>query len=69
MTEGVRTAFFLVEVTTARLKKISELFAQGKLKAEVGSVLPLADVVRAHEMLAGAPHKRGKILLRIGAAA
>jgi NADPH:quinone reductase-like Zn-dependent oxidoreductase len=67
-TEGVRTAFFLVEVTTARLEKISELFAAGKLKAEVGSVLPLADAVKAHEMLAGAPHKRGKILLKMGAA-
>jgi NADPH:quinone reductase-like Zn-dependent oxidoreductase len=57
-----------VEVTTARLEKISELFAAGRLKAEVGSVLPLADAVKAHEMLAGAPHKRGKILLKMGAA-
>jgi hypothetical protein len=30
----------------------------------VGSVLPLKEVRAAHEMLAGAPHKRGKIVLR-----
>ena len=34
-----------------------------KLVAEVGTVLPLEEVRRAHEMLAGAPHKRGKIVL------
>jgi len=28
-------------------------------------VLSLEDVRGAHQMLAGAPHKRGKILLRI----
>jgi hypothetical protein len=31
----------------------------------VGSRLPLDDVRTAHEMLAGAPHKRGKIVLEV----
>jgi hypothetical protein len=37
-----------------------------KLTIPVGSVLPLADASRAHEMLAGMrPHERGKIVLEI----
>jgi NADPH:quinone reductase-like Zn-dependent oxidoreductase len=63
----VRTAYFYVDVTTARLNKITELFDSGKLVANVGTVLPLDEARRAHEMLAGAPHKRGKIVLSIAA--
>jgi NADPH:quinone reductase-like Zn-dependent oxidoreductase len=66
-TPGIRTAFFLVEVTTARLETLTRLFESGKLKTQVGTVLPLAQAVRAHEMLAGAPHPRGKIVLKVGA--
>lgn len=62
---GVRSVFFYVEVTTARLNTISELLDRGKLLPQVGTVLPLAEVRTAHEMLAGAPHKRGKIVLRV----
>jgi len=62
---GVRTAFFYAEVTTARLNKLTELIDSGKLKTDVGSVLPLEQAQSAHEMLAGAPHKRGKIVLTI----
>jgi NADPH:quinone reductase-like Zn-dependent oxidoreductase len=55
--------FFMVDVTTARLDKFAELFNAGKLVPSVGTVLPLDDVRIAHQMLAGAPHKRGKIVL------
>jgi NADPH:quinone reductase-like Zn-dependent oxidoreductase len=34
---------------------------------QVGTVLPLADARTAHEMLAGAPHRRGKIVLQVAA--
>jgi NADPH:quinone reductase-like Zn-dependent oxidoreductase len=61
----VRSVFFYAEVTTARLDRISELFDQCKLVAKVGTVLPLEEVRKAHEMLAGAPHARGKIVLRM----
>ncbi len=64
---GVRAAYFYVDVTTARLNKITELFDSGKLVANVGTVLPLEEARRAHEMLGGAPHKRGKIVLSIAA--
>jgi NADPH:quinone reductase-like Zn-dependent oxidoreductase len=62
---GVRAAYLLVEVTTARLNAISELFDNGKLATQVGTVLPLEQARAAHEMLAGAPHRRGKIVLNI----
>jgi NADPH:quinone reductase-like Zn-dependent oxidoreductase len=35
------------------------------LKPRVGTVLPLDEARKAHEMLGGAPHKKGKIILRV----
>jgi NADPH:quinone reductase-like Zn-dependent oxidoreductase len=62
---GDRAVFFLVEVTTPRLEKISAFFDIGKLVARVGTVLPLSEARAAHEMLAGAPHLPGKIVLQV----
>jgi NADPH:quinone reductase-like Zn-dependent oxidoreductase len=62
---GIRAAFFYVDVTTARLNKIAELFDSGKLLTDVGTVLPLKNAAIAHEMLAGWYHTRGKIVLSI----
>ncbi len=64
---GIRAAYFYVDVTTSRLNKITELFDSGRLVTNVGTVLPLEEARIAHEMLEGAPHKRGKIVLRIAA--
>jgi NADPH:quinone reductase-like Zn-dependent oxidoreductase len=64
---GVRATFFYAEVTTERLNKIAEMFDNGKLVTNVGTVLPLEDARAAHEMLGGAPHKRGKIVLSVAA--
>ena len=61
----VRAVFFYVDVTTERLDIISKLFDSGELQTSVGSVLPLNEVRTTHEMLAGAPHKRGKIVLKV----
>ena len=61
----VRSAFFYAEVTTARLSAISGLLESGKVNPQVGSVVPLEQVRTAHEMLAGAPHRRGKIMLEV----
>ncbi len=61
----VRTAFFYAEVTTERLDNIGGLLDHGELVTQVGSVLPLEQAHAAHEMLAGAPHKRGKIVLSV----
>lgn len=62
---GIRAAFFFVEVTTARLNEIAERIDGGKLVPNVGSVLGLDEARVAHEMLGGAPHKRGKIVLNV----
>ncbi|MEJ2690045.1 MAG: NADP-dependent oxidoreductase [Deltaproteobacteria bacterium] len=59
----VRAVFFLVAVTTEGLNRIAALIDAGQIKTNVGEVLPLAKVRLAHEMLAGKPHKRGKIVL------
>jgi NADPH:quinone reductase-like Zn-dependent oxidoreductase len=64
---GVRAAYFYVDVTTTRLNKITQLFDSQKLVTDVGTVLLLEEARTAHEMLGGAPHKRGKIVLSIAA--
>jgi len=64
-TEGVQFAFFYAEVTTGRLRTLTRLFETGSITARVGSVLPLAEARSAHEMLAGAPHKSGKIVVQL----
>ena len=58
--------FFYAEATTARLQTIAALFDAGKITSRVGSVLPLSEARQAQAMLAGAPHKPGKIVLRVG---
>jgi NADPH:quinone reductase-like Zn-dependent oxidoreductase len=63
---GVRTAYFIVTVTTERLNQIARLVDQGILKIDLGIVLRLADARKAHEMLAGkVAHPRGKIVFDI----
>lgn len=63
---GVSAVFFLVKVTTERLAALAKLIVSGTLSTDVGAVMPLASVRRAHDMLDGArPRVRGKIVLRI----
>ncbi|TMA13046.1 MAG: NADP-dependent oxidoreductase [Deltaproteobacteria bacterium] len=62
---GVRALFFVVQVTTERLRKIAELIDSGALKTEVGEVLWLDEARRGHEMLEGTPHRRGKIVIKV----
>jgi NADPH:quinone reductase-like Zn-dependent oxidoreductase len=63
--DDVQTIFFYAAVTSARLRMLTEMFERGTITARVGSVLPLEQARRAHEMLAGAPHAPGKIMLEI----
>ncbi|MGB8475806.1 MAG: NADP-dependent oxidoreductase [Candidatus Acidiferrum sp.] len=60
---GFRSVFLLVDVTATRLGTLARLLDSRKLIPEVGTVLPLEEARMAHEMLAGAPHKRGEIVL------
>jgi NADPH:quinone reductase-like Zn-dependent oxidoreductase len=61
--KDIRSVVFLVEVTTERLEKLTDLFDRRQLTPRVGTVLPLEQARTAHEMLAGAPHQPGKIIL------
>jgi NADPH:quinone reductase-like Zn-dependent oxidoreductase len=63
--KGVRAAYFIVDVTRDRLDRISTMVQRGTLNLPVGEVLDLADASTAHRMLDGAPHKPGKIVLRV----
>jgi len=63
--KDVDPVFFYADVTTARLQFLNEMFEHGRITPRVGSVLPLEDARLAYEMLAGAPHGRGKIMLRV----
>ncbi|MBV9585731.1 MAG: NADP-dependent oxidoreductase [Alphaproteobacteria bacterium] len=62
---GVRTAYFIVDVTRDRLDRISAMVLRATLNLPVGEVLDLADAKIAHRMLDGAPHKPGKIVLKV----
>jgi NADPH:quinone reductase-like Zn-dependent oxidoreductase len=61
----VQVYCFIVDVQRPALNELGALFADGALKANIGEVLPLAEAPLAHEMLAGCPHRRGKVVLEI----
>ena len=63
---GVTVAFFLVDVTTDRLRKIAALIDRGELKTRIGAILPLADAREAHMILDGQrAQPQGKIILSV----
>jgi NADPH:quinone reductase-like Zn-dependent oxidoreductase len=62
---GVRAFFFSVQITTERLREIAGRIDAGELKTEVGEVFWLDEARKAHEMLEGGPHRRGKIVIKI----
>jgi NADPH:quinone reductase-like Zn-dependent oxidoreductase len=61
----VHGVFFLVAVTSEGLTRIADLLDSSQLITNVGEVLPCAEALLAHAMLAGRPHKRGKIVLAV----
>jgi NADPH:quinone reductase-like Zn-dependent oxidoreductase len=61
---SVRTAYFIVDVTTDRLRKITPLIESGALRTTVGSVIPLSEAARAHALLTSPTRPRGKIVLQ-----
>ena len=66
---GIDAAFFLVEVSTERLRRIAEFIDLGELKTRVGAVFPLGHAREAHMMLESRrPLPRGKIILNVEAA-
>jgi NAD(P)-dependent dehydrogenase (short-subunit alcohol dehydrogenase family) len=59
---GPFTEFTTEDIMATRLDTLAGLLDSRKLTTEVGTVLPLEEARKAREMLAGAPHKRGKIV-------
>jgi NADPH:quinone reductase-like Zn-dependent oxidoreductase len=59
---GVRVAMVAVRPNPDQLAEINRLLESGKLKARVATVLPLAEVKKAHQLSAGG-HADGKIIL------
>jgi NADPH:quinone reductase-like Zn-dependent oxidoreductase len=65
---GVEAGFFLVNVTSRYLAEIARLVDGGKLRTNLGAVLPLADARDAHFMLERVrPQPKGKIVLAVRA--
>jgi NADPH:quinone reductase-like Zn-dependent oxidoreductase len=65
---GVKAAYFLVDVTSQRLKEIAALIDAGTLRTHVGAILPLANAREAHLMLERLrPLPKGKMVLSIEA--
>jgi NADPH:quinone reductase-like Zn-dependent oxidoreductase len=63
--KGVRAAYFVVDVTRDRLDRVSAMVERRTLNLPISEVLDLADASTAHRMLDGAPHKPGKIVLKV----
>ncbi len=65
---GVEAGFFLVNVTSQYLTEIARRLDSGKLRTNVGAVLPIRDAREAHRMLERArPKPKGKIVLAVAA--
>jgi NADPH:quinone reductase-like Zn-dependent oxidoreductase len=63
---GMTAAFFLVEVTTERLRKIATLIDAGEIETRIRAILDLADARKAHMMLdTRGAQPQGKIVLRV----
>ena len=61
---GVQASGVLVRPEASHLDAITRLLAEGQLKVEVETVLPLREVARAHDLVEG-HHVRGKVVLEI----
>lgn len=62
----IRTAFFIIEVTTPDLARLAAMLDAADLTPSVGTILTLNEARLAHELLANRwPRPRGKIVLRV----
>jgi NADPH:quinone reductase-like Zn-dependent oxidoreductase len=61
---SVKAQMMLLHSSAEQLKEIAQMVEQGELKAFVETVLPLAEIKKAHEFAKNG-HTRGKIVLRV----
>ena len=62
---GVEAAWVFCKPNAGQLAEINQLIEEGKLKTNIETVLPLAEVKKAHQ-LSQSGRTRGKIVLQIG---
>ena len=62
---GVEAAFVFCKPNARQLAEINRLIEEGKLKIHIETMLPLAEVKKAHQ-LSQSGRTRGKIVLQIG---
>ena len=62
---GIRASMIGVEPSGRQLREINRLIAAGKLKTHIATVLPLAEIRKAHQ-LSESGRTRGKIILHPG---
>jgi len=62
---GVTAAMVEAQPSAKQLAEINRLIDEGKVKTHVATVLPLAEVKKAHQ-LSESGRTRGKIVLQIG---
>ncbi len=62
---GVEAAWVFCKPNAGQLTEINRLIEEGKLKTNIETVLPLAEVKKAHQ-LSQSGRTRGKIVLQIG---
>src|SRR5699024_7875411 len=61
---NVKAGFVLLEPDGEQLTKIGEMIEQGKIRANVGTVMELKEIQEAHR-LSETHHVKGKIVLRV----
>ena len=62
---GVEPRYVFVSPNAGQLKRLATLIERGKMKVTLAARIPLAEAVRAHELIETG-HTRGKIVLEIG---
>ncbi|MGH2413743.1 MAG: zinc-binding dehydrogenase [Microcystaceae cyanobacterium] len=62
---GVRTSFVYGTAHAELLEEIGRTIDAGRVKPDVGVVIPLMEAAKAHEMMDSGHHPRGKIVLQV----
>jgi NADPH:quinone reductase-like Zn-dependent oxidoreductase len=57
--------FARIADSRSNLEKVLALAAQGVLKPQIATVLPLADCAKAHRIIEARNHGRGRVVLQV----
>jgi len=62
--KGIHGAQYMAQSVPENLKQLAELIDAGKLKPVIAEILPLKEILKAHQLSEGG-HTRGKIVLQV----